>query len=237
MRNDGYQGSQLSNSKVLLKKTKILKKILKNYTTVNFNKMLIAGCGKGDEALAFREVFSGNIIGIDISLPEIVLKNYENVKLIKGDLQSLPFPKSSFSFIYNYHVLEHVENPSTVLKEFSRVLEDSGVIFIGFPNRLRLTPSYLNANIKKSVSGIIKNNAKDYWAKITGKFKNELGAHAGFSEKEFLKMAQPFFNEVIPVRSLWVKYQYPKFYRFAQIINVLKLSNYFYPSNYYLLRK
>ena len=98
-----------------------------------------------------------------------------------------------------------------LIMEFRRVLKDKGVIFVGFPNRLRLTPSYFYSNLNKSLFNIINNNRKDYWKKITGKFRNELGAHAGFSEKEFINMAKPYFNEIIPIRQQWIKFQYPKF--------------------------
>ena len=182
--------------------------------SLDFNHALIAGCGKGDEAYAFNKVFKVPTTGIDINLPIKQIDDVDKVKLIKGNIESIPFPDCSIPFIYNYHVLEHVNNPGLVLREFSRVLQNGGTIFIGFPNRLRLTPSYINSHLKKRYIDIIKKNAIDYWKKITGRFKNELGAHAGFSTNEFEKLAQPFFKTIISVRSEWVYYQYASYSQF-----------------------
>ena len=233
---DGYQGNQVVNAEILLKKTENLKRLLQNYLSLDINKILIAGCGNGKEAFVFNKVFLVPIIGIDLNLPKIQNDKVDKVKLIKANLQSIPLPDCSFPFIYNYHVLEHVENPSIVLKELSRVLQDDGFLFIGFPNRLRLTPSYINSNLKKRAIDIIKNNGKDYWRKLTGTFKNELGAHAGFSEKEFIKLANPYFNTIISIRSKWIEYQYPRFSRILYIADKLYIGDYLYPSNYYLLK-
>lgn len=237
MINSGHQGDSEVDLKVLLKKTENLKKLLQNYMSLDINKILIAGCGNGDEAFAFNKVFLVPVIGIDLNLPKIQLDKVDDVKLIKADIQSIPFTDCSFPFICNYHVLEHVENPSIVLKELSRVLQDDGTLFIGFPNRLRLTPSYLNSHLKKRTIDIIKNNGKDYWMKITGKFKNELGAHAGFSEKEFIKLANPYFKTIISIRSKWIEYQYPKYSRFSYFADKLHVGDYFYPSNIFLIKK
>lgn len=239
MLNDGYQRNQQINSEVLLKKIKNVKRLLQNYMSIDFGKILIAGCGNGDEdeAFVFSKVFSAKTYGIDINLPKIQDNNTDDVKLIKCNLQSIPFQDCSFPFIYNYHVLEHVENPSIVLKELSRVLQDDGTLIIGFPNRLRLTPSYIHSNLNKRKIDIIKNNCIDYWRKIMGTFKNELGAHAGFSSNEFLKLAHPYFKTIIPIRSKWIEYQYPKFRIFSLLVEKLRIGEYLYPSNIFLIKK
>lgn len=236
--NNGFAGEQESNEIVLYKKMKNLKNLLSNYISLLPNeKVLIAGCGKGDEVIIFNKIFHLHTIGIDISLPKENIIKTNDIELLQADLNMIPYPDNTFSFIYNYHVLEHVESPINVLKEFKRVLNLDGTIFIGFPNRLRLTPAYFNSNLKKSLLSILKSNGKDYWRKITGNFRNELGAHAGFSEKEFIKMAKPYFSVIIPIRDKWIKNQYPKFNRIFQIATKLKIENYFYPSNFYIIKK
>lgn len=235
--NNGFAGEQKINETVLYEKIGKLKILLSNYISLSSHeKVLIAGCGKGNEAFIFNKIFQVPTIGIDISLPEENIVKTYNVELLQADLNAIPFPDNTFSLIYNYHVLEHVESPKNVLKEFSRVLKDEGTLFVGFPNRLRLTPSYLNSGLNKSLFNIINNNRKDYWKKITGKFRNELGAHAGFSEKEFINMAKPYFNEIIPIRQQWIKFQYPKFHFISSIVTWLKIENYLYPSNFYILK-
>lgn len=149
MINDGYQGRSKVNEKVIIKRFENLKRLLQKYMSLDINHALIAGCGNGDEAFAFNKVFLVPTTGIDINLPKILNYKVDNVKLINGNLQSIPLTDCSIPFIYNYHVLEHVLNPGLVLKEFSRILSDDGSLFIAFPNRLRLTPSYKNSHLKK----------------------------------------------------------------------------------------
>jgi len=236
--NNGFAGDQKINRQILYKKIGNLKKLLSKYLIFEENdRALIAGCGKGDEAFILHETLSIPIVGIDISLPKENKIKTNNIELLKSDLNAIPFPDNSFSFIYCYHVLEHVETPSNVLKELHRILQKNKIIFIGFPNRLRITPSYLNSNLKKGLLNIIKQNGKDYWKKITGKFKNELGAHAGFSEKEFIIMAEKHFQTIIPIRKEWIKFQYPKYRVLFSFLSILGIANYFYPSNYYILKK
>jgi ubiquinone/menaquinone biosynthesis C-methylase UbiE len=236
--NNGFAGEQKTNETVLHEKIEKLKVLLDSYISLHPNdKVLIAGCGKGDEAIIFKNIFLVHTTGIDISLPLNNIIKSQDLELLQADLNAIPFPDNTFSFIYNYHVLEHVESPKNVLKEFRRVLKDDGTIFLGFPNRLRLTPSYLHSNLNKSIFNILNNNMKDYWNKITGRFKNEFGAHAGFSEKEFTIMAKPYFKEIIPIRQQWVKCQYPKFEFISRIVTWLKIANYSYPSNYFILKK
>lgn len=117
-----------------------------------------------------------------------------------------------------------------------RVLTNDGVIFIGFPNRLRLVPSYFNSNLRIGVFKILKYNIRDYWYKIIGRFKNKYGAHAGFSEKEFLRLASPLFTDVMPIRDKWIEFNYSKYNGIFKIAKKLKIDEIMYPSNYYLLK-
>jgi hypothetical protein len=43
------------------------------------------------------------------------------------------------------------------------------------------------------------------------KFENYFGAHAGFTEKEFIQMASDTFPLVIPVRDQYMVAKYPAF--------------------------
>ncbi|MBN2638844.1 MAG: class I SAM-dependent methyltransferase [Bacteroidales bacterium] len=233
----GYAENVEVDDSVLLKKSNFLKELLKDVLPEQkFGNIFVAGCGNGKEATALQRVFKQQVTGVDINLPKSNVVRDDKLNLFIADLNNLPIDDNSFSFIYCYHVLEHVENPLLVLQELKRILSPNGVIFIGFPNRNRLTPSYLNSNLKIGILKIINYNARDYWYKITGRFKNEYGAHAGFSEKEFLRLALPIYRKVIPIRSKWVEYNYSKYYKIFKITKRLRLDDLLYPSNYYLLK-
>jgi ubiquinone/menaquinone biosynthesis C-methylase UbiE len=234
----GYAVDEDVNSVRHLEKATIVREILNTILNKQIIKdILIAGCGsKGDEAKAFQKVFNQHVTGVDISLPMSEVVENDDLNLLNANLTKLPFDNDDFSFIYCYHVLEHVDDPKAVLQELKRVLRNDGVIFIGFPNRYRIVPSYFSSNLKISVFKILKYNLRDYWHKLTGRFKNEYGAHAGFSEKEFLYMASTLFTNVLPIRGKWIELNYSKYYWIFKIAKKLKLDEIMYPSNYYLLK-
>ncbi len=215
-----------------------IKELIDRYVSTKlFRTILIAGCGDGHEAVAFHKVFSIPVVGIDVNLPKSNVIESNEINLLKGNLKQLPFEERQFSFIYCYHVLEHVDDPISVLKELNRVLCDNGTIFIGFPNRNRLLPSYFSTHHKIKIAKIIQYNIRDYWHRITGKFNNEFGAHAGFTEREFLKMSTPIFSGIISLRSRWIEVNYPKYSKVFKIAQEVKIVDFIYPSNYYLINK
>lgn len=199
--------------------------------------ILVAGCGKGEEAVGFYNLTNANVYGIDLNVEPIVsLDSNRRFCLTMGDLNRINHDESRFDFIYCYHVLEHVKDPLIILKELNRVLKPSGVILIGFPNRNRLLPSYFTSHLKIPFCKIILYNLLDYSKRITGKFKNEHGAHAGFTENEFNKLACGIFN-IFSVRSQWIELNYEKYIKIFSILNYLSLDDYIYPSNYFILKK
>jgi len=234
----GYAKNKTTNQEILLSKIISVKEIVDLYVSTKlFRSILIAGCGDGHEAVAVHKVFSIPVVGIDINLPKSNIIDNNEIYLLKGDLKKIPFKEKHFSFIYCYHVLEHVDDPGKVLKELKRVLSDNGTMFIGFPNRNRLLPSYFSSHHEIKILNILQFNIRDYWRKITGTFKNELGAHAGFSSKEFIKLAYPHFQTIIPIRSKWIEYQYPKFSKISYLVDKLKIGDCLYPSNIFLIKK
>jgi ubiquinone/menaquinone biosynthesis C-methylase UbiE len=78
------------------------------------------GCGQG--YVASRKLFAAN--GID---PE---------RITNATGESLPFPNESFDIVYSANVLEHTENPEQVLREATRVLRPSGLLYMEMPNFL-----------------------------------------------------------------------------------------------------
>jgi SAM-dependent methyltransferase len=200
------------------------------------NKIFIAGCGDGTEAILFQKLFDKFVYGVDISLEkELDIPN--KIKLCKGDLMNLNIPPESFDFIYSYHVLEHVPNPKIVLKTLYSILIDSGIVFIGFPNKNRAL-GYVGTHNDVSAWKKIKWNLQDYKDRIQGKFENNLGAHAGFTNKEFLKLAtEAGFKTIIPVRNDYMSLKYSRYDLLIKMLISTKLNEILFPSNYYILKK
>lgn len=98
-----------------------------------YKKILDAGCGR----CAFIKTNPGNheVFGIDRDkvLVEEAQKQGLNVKLANLN-KKLPFKDNSFDAIGFFHVLEHFDDPSNVIKEFKRVLRNEGKLVIIVPN-------------------------------------------------------------------------------------------------------
>ena len=197
--------------------------------------VLVAGCGNGDEAIALQNILSCPVVGVDISISNIPSDLPEELTLQRGDLGQLEFADDSFDFIYSYHVLEHVPDPAAVLAELRRVMQPRGVLFIGFPNKNRMI-GYLGAHNDVSFWRKMAWNFQDYGQRLRGKFENRFGAHAGFTEREFLDMANSIFSEILTARDEYFDRKYSSHPYLLKTIRAFGLVEVLYPSNYYICK-
>ena len=101
-------------------------------------KILDVGCGAGFLTNWFSQQ-GLSVTGLDLSEDSLrVAKLYDQtakVKYVSGDAYHLPFPDNSFDVVVCMDFLEHVEKPTVVIKEISRVLKDGGKFFFHTFNR------------------------------------------------------------------------------------------------------
>ena len=78
--------------------------------------MLIAGCGKGHEALFIRRELGGSVVGVDIGeqWDPSLGADVPDFRLLIGSILELPFADGSFDAVFYHHVIEHVNDPSGV---------------------------------------------------------------------------------------------------------------------------
>lgn len=201
------------------------------------DRILVAGAGLGDEAEIIFELFKLRTIGVDIHIANSnTTIRGKDFSLSRQDLSHLAFADNSFSLIYCYHVLEHVLDHMEVLRELRRVMLPGGVMFIGFPNKRRLV-SYIGTSQKVSIIEKVKWNLNDYVYRLNGRFENKYGAHAGFSEKEFLLEASGVFSAIHPVRNEYMKTKYNRVKHLIWFVTSIKLGEILFPSNYYICVK
>lgn len=102
-------------------------------------KVLMLGCGTGEESKLLEKFKPSEIIGLDISEPsiEIARKTYPNYEFIVGDMHELPFDDNSFDFIYSSLSIHYSSDPEKVYKEVYRVLKKDGnfLFSVGHPMR------------------------------------------------------------------------------------------------------
>ncbi|MBU2564056.1 class I SAM-dependent methyltransferase [Patescibacteria group bacterium] len=117
------------------------------YPDFKRKKILDLGSGRGDFLLECHKE-GIDVIGLEpnseyIKLAEEKLYNYNfKTKIIKGSGENIPFNDNYFDFINCTEVLEHVNEPSIVLKECYRVLNEGGSLFITVHNRFGLMESH-----------------------------------------------------------------------------------------------
>lgn len=104
--------------------------------TVRGEKILDIGfVGEYDESLVHRRIIEQNpqsvVVGIDIKKS---VTERTSDEAVRGDMFLMPFRDEAFDTIVLAEVLEHVQNPSEVLSEISRVLSTDGRLFITTPN-------------------------------------------------------------------------------------------------------
>lgn len=212
----------------------IAKEIIEGFRSIrDGDKVLVAGCGNGIEADLLCQVFGTPTVGVDLAIQEDATLFDGKLELRRCDLSRLPYQSETFSLIYSYHVLEHVPNHNAVLRELGRVLKPGGILFIGFPNKHRLV-MYLGSHQRVTLRETILWNLNDYQRRCRGSFENHLGAHAGFTQKEFIRDARSTFATIIPVRNEYMKIKYRSHRYPIHMIIKMKMGELLFPSNYFI---
>jgi len=103
----------------------------------------------------------------------------------------LEFEGGEFDLVYSFHALEHIKDSEQALAEMSRVLRPGGAFCIGTPNSHRLI-GYLGSPVPTADK--VRWNLSDWHARLAGRWSNQAGAHAGFSEDELLAACRRAFG-------------------------------------------
>ncbi|EKM5762314.1 class I SAM-dependent methyltransferase [Cronobacter turicensis] len=102
------------------------------------SRALDLGIGPGDLTVFFAQKNCSQIDGLDINpcmldLAREKIASFdltERVKLVQGDVHSLPYPDASFDLIFSYSCFHHWEDPVLGLQECGRVLKEGGVLYL-----------------------------------------------------------------------------------------------------------
>ena len=198
---------------------------------------LVIGCGNGDEVVYLRRKFAeAYVVGFDIEARFSPLARSE-ADLFLGDVKALPFPPESFDFAMAIHSLEHVGDPQVALAEVARVLRPGAWFYVGVPNRTRLLGyvGSFDATLWQKITW----NVLDYSKRIRGRFKNELGAHAGFDRKELEGLLGEYFEDIELLTEKYLRFKYAGRLPGWALDFLLgpRRVNYTAPSHYALCRK
>jgi len=161
-------------------------------TQCDIRKVLVVGCGSGMEAGVIADHMKAETVGIDISLDTYDPGLAGLATIMAMDAEFLQFENDSVDFIYSFHALEHITHPEKALSEMARVLRPGGIFCVGTPNRRRIV-GYLGSSTP--LLNKIMWNLSDLRMRLTGRWRNELGAHAGFTAQELGMMCKQAFGD------------------------------------------
>lgn len=211
-------------------KTEAIAKLIRQRIDGKIRRLLVVGCGSGIEAAILGRELDTEVIGIDLSSAfNSVAASL--VTLRQGDATSLMFADKTFDFIYSYHALEHIPNYRKALAEMYRVLTYGGNYCIGTPNRSRVI-GYLGSK-DATLSQKIKWNLIDLKARAQGRFRNEYGAHAGYSSGELKQELKAVFNDTEEITLEYYLAIYSRHRRMVRFIDRSGLGRILFPAIYF----
>ncbi|MGZ0020674.1 class I SAM-dependent methyltransferase [Nitrosomonas sp. wSCUT-2] len=215
-------------------KTKILADIFCKEQDLIPKRLLVVGCGRGIEAAVLAQHLGANVTGIDI------IANFDSraariADLQQGDATKMEFADGSFDFVYSFHALEHIPDYRAALAEIHRVLCPGGRWMIGTPNRKRVI-GYLGSK-DASIADKLHWNYIDWKAKFQGRFRNELGAHAGYTQEELSSELAKVFSKVTDITFDYYRSLYSKKLHLINAAINLGAASLMFPCIYFMGRR
>jgi SAM-dependent methyltransferase len=191
-------------------------------------RILIVGCGAGEEVGEMAHAAGAMVIGVDLDVDPA--RSRPGARVLRADARQLPFRAGAFDALYCYHVLEHVPGPETAVREARRVLDADGVGFFGTPNKARLV-GYIGG--RATTWEKIRWNLADWGQRLRGRFENARGAHAGFTDRELGGLLAGSFARVEPVSLPYYLGKYPRLEKLWRTFFKLGMSRFVIPSVYF----
>ena len=195
------------------------------------NSVLVVGCGDGNEAQVLAQFFRCPVTAIDLGGG---FTARDGVSFQQMDARAMTFGADSFDLVYSFHVLEHIQPPEQVVAEIRRVLKPGMPFCLGTPNRRRVLGYLGSANTP--LTSKLRWNIADWRARLAGKFRNEFGAHAGFTNGELSALASRIGPTTV-VSDEFYRRIYEHHALMVRSIVTMSLQNIVWPAVYVIGRK
>ena len=109
--------------------------------------------------------YGRKVIGIDIN--DYKSSAYKNFTFIKGNIFKNKIEDKTIDIVLCFDVIEHIENPNSLLQEIGRILKDKGILILSTPNKYRLLAAPLVALRLRKFPFCISNENRhlypDFW--------------------------------------------------------------------------
>lgn len=96
-------------------------------------KILDVGCGSG-QLIEWLKRHGWEVYGVEISPKAISEANKRGLNVLCGELIDARFPKHFFDTVVLNGVLEHVHDPTELLREINRILKQDALLITVAPN-------------------------------------------------------------------------------------------------------
>ena len=192
--------------------------------------VLVVGCGSGREAAVLAHALQADVRGIDL-VDQFDPEASKHARLERGDATAISYADESFDVVYSYHALEHIPESGRALREMRRVLRPGGTYCIGTPNRARLL-GYIGGG--STLREKLRWNLADWRARLTGRFRNEYGAHAGFTSAELRNLLSENFSTASDVSTEYYRRLYSRHQVLLGVICAPGLRQLAFPSVYFV---
>jgi SAM-dependent methyltransferase len=191
-------------------------------------RVLVVGCGAGVEVGWIARATGATVVGMDLDVDR--RRVAPGTRLVRADAEALPFRNGAFDALYCYHVLEHVRAPQRAVAEARRVLAPGSVAYFGTPNKARLL-GYVGGRATGWQK--VTWNARDWWQRLSGRWDNARGAHAGFTDRELAGLLGAAFSRVESVSLPYYLGKYPRLANLWRASFRLGLARFLAPSVYF----
>ncbi len=137
-------------------------------------KILIAGCGTGQQALTWSSYKNSQIYAVDLSKESLAYairsaeeKNIKNVNFYHLDLLDLELLNEKFDLIISTGCLHHMEKPEDGLESLVNVLKPEGLIYLGlYSERARFEIEWTRKYIQNRKINVSQKNMRAFRTKM-----------------------------------------------------------------------
>ena len=159
------------------------------YSDTFFKKpeILIAGCGTGQQAMAWSAYKDSKIYAVDLSSESLAYairkakeKNIKNINFYHLDLLDLELLNKKFDIIISTGCLHHMEKPEDGLESLVNVLKPQGLIYLGlYSKRARSEIEWTRKYIQKRKIDVTEDNMRSFRTKILNSENKKLQSIRG----------------------------------------------------------
>lgn len=160
---------------------------INNLMKIDYTDCLDFGAGHGAYSLELSKIIK-SVVSFDINLDYLKsVKSFDeqNIQVINGNGESLPFKSNTFSSVFLIETLEHIVNIKKAVEEIYRVTKSGATINITVPNKYFILETHHVYIFGKTFDGRLF----PFFPMINF-FYNKIGAARRFS----IKTLKAFFN-------------------------------------------